>query len=77
MLDRGARECHLRTMNMHSPIKRTTLDTPEKRHEAGEKAIALARKMKASHVGNASEILIAERRLEFWREELEFLTRSR
>jgi hypothetical protein len=64
-------------MNMQTPIKRSTLDTPEKRRAAADKAIALAQKMKRSHVGNASDILIAERRLEFWREELEFLTRSR
>ena len=64
-------------MNMHSSIKRSMLDTPEKRRAAAEKAIALASKMKWRSAGLASEALIAERRLEFWREEVEFLNRPK
>lgn len=64
-------------VNMQIPIARSTLDTPEKKWAAAAKAIALAGKMNWRSAGLASDALIAERRLEFWREEVEFLNRAK
>ena len=56
-------------MNMHRPVKTAAFDSDKARRDAADRAIAKAGKMKSDHVGYASDILIAERRAEFWMEE--------
>ena len=56
-------------MNMHRSLNRQALDTLDARRDAADRAIAKARAMPAQLLGYASDVLIADRRAEFWNEE--------